>query len=60
MMDFEQVAWVSAQSPGTTQWVTMDLDAGQVMLPFFVTDPKADDAPHAFEGMMELVDVGAN
>jgi hypothetical protein len=60
MLDFSQlstVAWASAQSAGTTQWVTMDLEAGQVILLCFVTDPVAGNVPHAFQGMAQVVDV---
>lgn len=63
MLDFEQFAfagWAGAQSPGATPWVTMDLAAGQAALMCFVTDPKAGDVPHAFEGMMQLVPVAAS
>jgi hypothetical protein len=56
--NFTDVAWAGAQSLGTTQWVTMNLDPGQVVLMCFVTDPKANNIPHAFEGMTSLVDVG--
>ncbi len=61
MIDFEQMAfagYASAQSAGTTQWVTMDLAAGQAILVCFIPDPEADGVPHAFEGMIQLVDVG--
>ncbi len=51
-------AWSGVQSPGTTQWVTMNLEEGQAVLMCFVTDPEAGDVPHAFEGMMQLVSVG--
>lgn len=60
MLDFAQlstVAWASAQSAGTTQWVTMDLEAGQVILLCFVADPTAGNVPHAFQGMAQIVDV---
>jgi hypothetical protein len=50
--------YVAAQSAGTTQWVTMDLAAGQAILVCLIPDPEADGVPHAFEGMIQLVDVG--
>lgn len=56
--NFATVGWVSAQSSGTTQWTTLTLEPGQVVLTCFVGDPKAGDVPHAFEGMTQLVDVG--
>jgi hypothetical protein len=62
MIDPNQLAfvgWVGAQSLGTTQWQTLDLESGQVVLMCFVTDPKAGDIPHAFEGMTSLVEVTA-
>lgn len=61
MADLSQampVAWVGAQSGGTTQWGTMNLEAGQVAILCFVTDPKAGDVPHAMEGMMRVLPVG--
>lgn len=60
MLDFEQISWVgyaAVQSAGTTQWVTMDLAAGQAILVCFIPDPEAGGVPHAFEGMIQLVDV---
>jgi hypothetical protein len=60
MLDFEQMAfagYASTQSAGTTQWVTMNLAAGQAILICFVPDPVAGGVPHAFEGMIQLVDV---
>ena len=61
MIDFEQIefaGYAAVQSPGTTQWVTMDLAAGQAILVCFIPDPVAGGVPHAFEGMIQLVDVG--
>lgn len=63
MIDFNQLAfagWVGAQSLGTTQWVTLDLEAGQAILMCFVTDPQAGEVPHAFEGMTDVVPVAAS
>ena len=60
LLDFEQLTtatWVSAQSAGATQWVTMNLEPGQVILLCFVTDPAAGDVPHSFEGMTQIFDV---
>ena len=51
------VGWAGVQSTGTTQWVTMDLTAGQVVLICFVTDPAAGEVPHAFEGMTQIFPV---
>jgi hypothetical protein len=61
LLDFEQFSfagYVSAHSAGTTQWVTMNLAEGQAILICFVGDPETDGVPHAFEGMIEVVDVG--
>lgn len=63
MLDFNQMAfagWVGAQSQGTTQWVTLDLQQGQAILQCFVTDPQAGEVPHAFEGMTDVVPVAAS
>lgn len=60
MLDFEQITragWAGTQSPGATQWVVMDLEAGQVLVDCFIPDPLADFTPHAFEGMIQLFDV---
>jgi hypothetical protein len=60
MIDFERVTyagWAGTQSIGTTQWVVMDLAPGQVLLTCFIPDPLAGGVPHAFEGMIQLVDV---
>jgi hypothetical protein len=51
-------AYVGPQSIATTQWVTMDLEPGQIVLLCFIDDPQADNMPHYLEGMAELVDVG--
>jgi hypothetical protein len=62
LLDFNKVqfaGYAAAQSPGTTQWVTMDLSAGQAILLCFIPDPQAGGVPHAFEGMIELVDVAS-
>lgn len=63
MLDPNQLmptGWVGVQSTGTTQWVTMDLAAGQVVLTCFVTDPAAGDVPHAFQGMTQIFPVTAS
>jgi hypothetical protein len=63
MLDFNQMTfagWVGAQSIGTTQWVTLDLQTGQAILQCFVTDPQAGEVPHAFEGMTDVVPVAAS
>jgi hypothetical protein len=49
--------YASTQSSGTTQWVTMDLAAGQAILVCFIPDPVAGGIPHALEGMIQLFDV---
>jgi hypothetical protein len=62
MIDFEKVTfagYASTQSSGTTQWVVMDLAAGQVLVACFIPDPVAGGIPHAFEGMIQLFDVAA-
>jgi hypothetical protein len=63
LLDFEQFAFVgyaAAQSPGSTQWVTMDMEAGQAILLCFIADPEAGGVPHAFEGMAQVVDVAGS
>ena len=52
--------YASTQSPGSTQWVTMDLAAGQAIFVCFIPDPAAGGVPHAFEGMIQLFDVSGS
>lgn len=62
MLDFEQMAfggYASAQSAGSTQWVVMSPAAGQAILVCFIADPDAGGVPHAFEGLIQVVDVEA-
>ena len=49
--------YAPTQSVGTTQWVEMDAEAGQLILACFVPDPVAEGIPHAFEGMVSLLPV---
>jgi hypothetical protein len=49
--------YAPTQSVGTTQWVEMDAEAGQLILACFVPDPVAEGIPHAFEGMVGLLPV---
>ncbi|MFN8590222.1 MAG: hypothetical protein U0031_02090 [Thermomicrobiales bacterium] len=63
MLDFGKMAfngYASAQSAGTTQWVVMNLTSGQAVLACFISDPKSGGVPHAFEGMVHLVDVSGS
>lgn len=60
MIDFSRmqtVGWVGAQSGGSTQWTTLTLEPGQVILACFVPDPVAGGVPHAMEGMISVLDV---
>lgn len=61
MLDFERVTfagWASTQSADTTQWVVMDFAPGQTLLGCYIPDPLAGGVPHAFEGMLQIFDVG--
>jgi hypothetical protein len=49
--------YAPVQSVGTTQWVELNAEAGQVIIVCFVPDPVAGGIPHAFEGMVSLVPV---
>jgi hypothetical protein len=51
--------YAPAQSAGTVQWVVMNFTPGQTFLVCFIPDPLANGVPHAFEGMIELVDVAS-
>lgn len=60
MLDFERinmVGWASTQSAGTTQWVVMDLPAGQTVLACWIPDLMAGGIPHALEGMIDILEV---
>ena len=49
--------YAPVQSVGTTQWVELNAESGQLILVCFVPDPVADGIPHAFEGMVSLLPV---
>lgn len=49
---FVTVGGVSAQSPGTTTYVDLDLDPGNYVLMSFVPDPSAGFAPQFTKGMI--------
>ncbi len=49
--------YAPTQSVGTTQWVELNAEPGQVIIVCFVPDPVADGIPHAFEGMVSLLPV---
>ncbi|MDF3016461.1 MAG: hypothetical protein K0R44_1686 [Thermomicrobiales bacterium] len=49
--------YAPTQSVGTTQWVELDAEPGQLIIVCFVPDPVADGIPHAFEGMVSLLPV---
>jgi len=59
--DFSQisVAFITGtQSADTTQYITVDLQPGYYVLLCFVPDPQQDGIPHAFEGMIEVIETG--
>ena len=49
--------YAPTQSVGTTQWVELDPEPGQLIIVCFVPDPVAEGIPHAFEGMVSLLPV---
>jgi hypothetical protein len=49
--------YAPVQSVGTTQWVELNAESGQVIIVCFVPDPVAGGIPHAFEGMVSLLPV---
>jgi hypothetical protein len=53
----ETTGWASTQSTGTTQWVVMDLPAGQTVLACWIPDVAAGGIPHALEGMIDVFEV---
>jgi hypothetical protein len=46
------------QSPGTTQYLAVNLEPGYYALLCFVGDPQQGGTPHSFEGMIEIIPVG--
>jgi hypothetical protein len=46
------------QSPGTTQYLALNLEAGYYALLCFVGDPAMGGVPHSFAGMIEVVPIG--
>ena len=46
------------QSAGTTQWIATNLEPGHYIVACFITDPAAGHVPHAFEGMIDVVQAG--
>jgi hypothetical protein len=48
----------STQSAGTTQWLAVNLQPGSHIISCFVEDPTMDDMPHAFGGMIDVIQVG--
>lgn len=60
--DFSQisVAFITGtQSAETTQYITADLQPGYYVLLCFVPDPQQGGIPHAFAGMIEVIETGA-
>lgn len=55
--DFEGAFFTGTQSTGTTQWVQVDLSAGNVVVVCFFPDI-SDGMPHAFHGMYNILRVG--
>jgi hypothetical protein len=53
------VAFITGtQSADTTQYITADLQPGYYVLLCFVPDPQQGGIPHAFEGMIEVIETG--
>jgi hypothetical protein len=46
------------QSPGTTQYLAVDLEPGYYVLLCFVSDPEQGGVPHVFAGMIEIAPIG--
>jgi hypothetical protein len=46
------------QSPGTTQYLALDLEPGYYALLCFVGDPNQGGVPHSIAGMIEVVPIG--
>jgi hypothetical protein len=48
----------ATQSAGTTQWLAVPLEPGSHIISCFVEDPEIGGMPHAFEGMIDVIQVG--
>jgi hypothetical protein len=55
--DFVDAFFTGVQSTGTSMWVSLDLQPGAYVLLCFFPD-MGDGLPHAYHGMVELVEVG--
>ena len=55
---FVETAGVGTQSAGTTQWLATNLEPGYYVIACFIPDPTRDYIPHAFEGMIDVIQVG--
>jgi hypothetical protein len=56
--DFGEGPYTPTQSIGTTTWHVFDLEAGTYLMACFFPD-LGDGVPHAYKGMVEVVDVAA-
>lgn len=56
--DFGQGPYTPTQSIGTTTWHVFDLEAGTYLMACFFPD-LGDGMPHAYKGMVEVVEVAA-
>ena len=52
-----QGAFANVQSAGSTQWLAANLQPGNYIMLCFVGDPTKGGIPHAFEGMVQIVQV---
>lgn len=57
--EFEFVAFIGTQSTTTRQWHQLDLTDGTYVLTCWVPDPNNGYIPHAMEGMVDVLTVGA-
>jgi hypothetical protein len=48
----------STQSAGTTQWLAVNLQPGSHVISCFVEDPAMGGLPHAYEGMIDVIQIG--
>jgi hypothetical protein len=46
------------QSAGTRQWIVTNLEPGYYIVACFITDPASEHLPHAFQGMIDVIQVG--
>jgi len=56
--DFQPVHFIGTQSAGTTQWHEVTFDPGTYAITCWIPDIARGGAPHAMEGMYDVLTIG--